>query len=98
MPFDLIKKLRQTESALDRRIDEASRLLAGDKPPTALASAFRSGRVLVRHPSWRAFLLFARPVNEAREHISGERAHYENRLEAEIADAVLSIKKGRAKK
>lgn len=78
--FGLLRRLQQAEQYLDGAIDRASVALADGHEPEKLARAFRRGRP-ARHHNWPMFVLYARPINEAREHIADER----ERLSGEIA-------------
>ena len=91
MKFDVIRHLCKAEQALDRHIDAASKQLSEGADGLRLANAFRAGKPVVKHRNWHAFLQFARPIGEARQHISDERAMLERSVENEITRAVKSL-------
>ena len=97
MKFDVIRQLAKTEHALDRHIDTASKQLSDGTDDMKLAKAFRAGKPVVRHKNWHMFLQFARPVGEARQHISDERAMLERSVENEITRAVKSLSRRTSK-
>ena len=92
MAFDIIRQLRKHEAQLDRGIDAASKQLAGGAAEDRLAKAFRAGRA-ARHPCWATFLKFARPIDEARQHIAAEREWLEIQVEQEIRAGVDALKR-----
>lgn len=88
MKFDVIRALHKQELLLEKGIDDASKALVGDE---RLANSYRAGRIS-RNKCWHTFISFARPINEARNHISAEREYLEAQAEREISEAVKAIK------
>lgn len=89
LPWDSVRRLRAAEHYLDRQIDKASETIASND---SLAAAFRRGRT-ARHRRWAEFVSYARPINEARQHIEWERVQLEHQVDDEITKAVRSLRR-----
>lgn len=89
MKFNVIRALYKHERALDKGLDDASAALSGDD---RLAKSLRAGRI-ARHRQWNEFLRYARPVNEAKNHITQERQYLEAQAERDISEAVKAFRR-----